>query len=493
MEDKQPLRAAIYARISLDKKEEAGVKRQVHLCTLQAEADEATIVSTLIDNNVSAFSGEFRPEYDKLLQAIEAREIDIVYVYALDRLTRRTRDTLTLFELCEKHHVKIKATRGYGIDPSDPALRLTIIILGLIAEQESIDRAARIKAACVDRARTGRPKTGGYRMMGYESDAKTIVPEETQAVLDAADMVVSGKTLREAVREVFDKRGILTTRGNPMTAPTLRDILLNPRMRGMSTFTPTDPDTGYRFNKDREVVGKGSWPAIIGEELGEKIDAVLRDPSRRRNHVGNAPTRYLASVLVCTCGGPMYSRIRTRKDGSKHRFYACKREKIGERHTAIGSEEVDDLVSQVIIARMSKPDALEVLRSALTPEDDTLSEKMQSLFQGRTALLARREALEESVIDGEIDTSTFARVEKKIAAQLARVDEELQKITETLGADPLAVELGAEDVIFADWWESASVEDKRRLTKLLMDIHIQAGKQGAKKFDPTRVKITWKN
>lgn len=69
----------------------------------------------------------------------------------------------------------------------------------------------------------------------------------------------------------------------------------------------------------------------------------------------------------------------------------------------------------MIIARMSKPDALEVLRSALTPEDDTLSERMQSLFQDRTALLARREALEESVIDGEFDTSTFARVEKKRA------------------------------------------------------------------------------
>lgn len=491
MEDKQPLRAAIYARISLDKKEEAGVKRQVHLAAKQAEADEATVVATYVDNNVSAFSGEFRPEYDKLLQSIQGRELDVIYVYALDRLTRRTKDTLALFELCEKHRVRIKANRGYGIDPSDPASRLTIIILGLIAEQESIDRAARIKAAYVDRARTGRPKTGGHRMMGYEADAETIIPEEAQAVLDAADMVVSGKTLREAVREVFDKRGVLTTRGNPMTAATLRDILLNPRMRGLSTFTPTNPDTGYRVNKDREVVGKGTWPAIIDEELGEKLDAVLRDPSRRRNHVGNAPTRYLASVLICTCGDPMYSRIRTRKDGSKQRFYSCKREQTGQRHTTIGAE-VDDLVSQVIVARMSKPDALEVLRSALTPEDDTLSERMQVLFQNRTALLARRESLEESVIDGELDASTFARVEKKIASQLAKIDEELQQITETLGADPLAAEL-TEDVIFADWWEQASVEDKRRLTKLLMDVHILPGKQGAKRFDPKRVKITWKS
>ena len=70
---------------------------------------------------------------------------------------------------------------------------------------------------------------------------------------------------------------------------------------------------------------------------------------------------------------------------------------------------------------MSKPDALEMLRSALTPEDDTLGERMQSLFQDRTALLARREALEESVIDGELDASTFARVEKRLPPSLPRL------------------------------------------------------------------------
>ena len=159
-------RAAIYARISLDKQEEAGVKRQIHLATKHAEADEAKVVATYVDNNISAFSGDPRPDYNKLIHAIENREIDVVYVYALDRLTRRTKDTLALFELCEKHNVTVKANRGYNIDPSDPASRLTIVILGLIAEQESIDRAARVRAAYEDRARTGRPKTAYVRLRG---------------------------------------------------------------------------------------------------------------------------------------------------------------------------------------------------------------------------------------------------------------------------------------------------------------------------------------
>src|SRR5699024_3832163 len=105
-----------------------------------------------------------------------------------------------------------------------------------------------------DRARSGRPKTGGRRMFGYETDAVTIIDDEAQAVRDAAAMTIAGKTLRETVREIFDVRGLTAMTGRPMTAPTLRDILLNPRVRGLSTFNPTDPDTGYRLVKDRQIV-----------------------------------------------------------------------------------------------------------------------------------------------------------------------------------------------------------------------------------------------
>lgn len=484
------LRAAIYARISLDRKDEAGVKRQAHLATKLAEAEEATIVAEYTDNNASAFSGAYRPEYENLLKSIEAGELDVVYVYALDRLTRRTKDTLSLFELCEKHGVRIKATQGYSIDPSDPSSRIIIVILGLIAEQESIDRAARIRASYVDCARVGRPKTGGRRMLGYEANAETIIETEAQAIRDAAVMILAGKTLRETVREIFHARGITATSGRDMTAPTLRDILLNPRVRGISTFNPTDPVTGYRLIRDRQIIGPGQWPAIIDEATGEKLDAVLRDPSRRRSHAGNAPTRYLASVLTCTCGDPMYSRTRAREDGSRKRYYACGRGIPGGTHVTIG-DEVDSLIERVIIGRMSKPDGLELLQQSLsTNKDSTETEELQELVSQRNALLARLELLEDSLVDGEIGVDAFTRLEKKIAEQLTGIDDRLQNLTSARSADPLAAELiGVKD--FAQWWVGASVEDKRRLTRILMDIHILPGTHGAKKFDPTRVQVTW--
>lgn len=492
MTDSPHPRAAIYARISLDKKEEAGVKRQVHLCTKLAEADEAVIIpdGKFVDNNISAFSGSRRPEYERLLQTIEAGDIDTVYVYALDRLARRTKDTLTLFELCEHHGVKVKATRGYSIDSSDPTSRLVIVILGLIAEQESIDRAARIRSAYEDRARTGRPKTGGRRMFGYEADAVTIVPAEAEALQEAARVIVSGKTLREAAR-MINSRGLTTTLGAPMSAYTLRDLLLNPRANGKSTFNPTDPETGYRLVKDRQVVGRGSWPAIIDDELFAQVGAVLNDPSRRTAHVGAAPTKFLSGVLKCSCGAPMYHRTRARKGGRAH-YYACKREVAGATHTSV-TDDVDDFIEKVVFARMAKPDALDVLRVALCPDDsDETGDRLQELVARRAALLARREELEQHVVDGAMDTSAFVRLENKFSQQIEAVDVEVQELTMPTTADPILADI-ADAVDFPAWWVGASIEDQRRLVHLLMAIHITRGTPGAKSFEPERVKVVWKS
>ena len=109
----------------------------------------------------------------------------------------------------------------------------------------------------------------------------------------------------------------------------------------------------------------------------------------------------------------------------------------------------------------------------------------------RNVLLARREQVEEAVIAADVDLSTFTRVSKKIEKQLAAIDEKLHELTTSRDVDPLAAEL-ADGPEFSQWWEGASVEDKRRLTRLLMEIHISPGKHGAKTFDPHCVNIIWR-
>jgi site-specific DNA recombinase len=53
-----------------------------------AERKGWTIAGSYVDDDVSAWSGKRRPQYERLLADLEAGEIDGLLVYDLDRLHR---------------------------------------------------------------------------------------------------------------------------------------------------------------------------------------------------------------------------------------------------------------------------------------------------------------------------------------------------------------------------------------------------------------------
>jgi DNA invertase Pin-like site-specific DNA recombinase len=61
----------MYARISLDKLgKAAGVGRQTERCRDIAEREGWAVENVLVDNDLSAYSGTRRPEYEQLLDLV---------------------------------------------------------------------------------------------------------------------------------------------------------------------------------------------------------------------------------------------------------------------------------------------------------------------------------------------------------------------------------------------------------------------------------------
>lgn len=165
----------------------------------------------------------------------------------------------------------------------------------------------------------------------------------------------------------------------------------------------------------------------------------------------------------------MYAHYRKKKSGEKQRFYSCKRPEPGATHVSIGAA-IDNLVEAIFLKRVAQPDAVEALQQTLSPEDDTLTEQLQDLAGERNTLLARSEQIEDVIITAAVDISPFARASKKIEDSMSAIDLKMREVTATREADPLTAELsGRPDII--EWWGSGSFEHKRRLTRLLMEIH----------------------
>uniref|UniRef100_UPI003F98E095 recombinase family protein n=1 Tax=Mycobacterium sp. TaxID=1785 RepID=UPI003F98E095 len=84
-----PIRAAVYCRISKDKTGlRAGVDRQRADCLALAERLGWQVVRIYCDNDLSAFSGKHRPDYQALRADVKDGTINAIVAWHPDRLHR---------------------------------------------------------------------------------------------------------------------------------------------------------------------------------------------------------------------------------------------------------------------------------------------------------------------------------------------------------------------------------------------------------------------
>jgi site-specific DNA recombinase len=97
------MRAGVYARISDDRRGGAGlgVQRQVEDCQALAERLGWPVAGVYVDNDVSAYSGKPRKDYQRLLADIRAGHITSVLAWHTDRLHRSPVELEEYMSVCE--------------------------------------------------------------------------------------------------------------------------------------------------------------------------------------------------------------------------------------------------------------------------------------------------------------------------------------------------------------------------------------------------------
>lgn len=494
MKPLQQRRAAIYTRISLDKSGEGiGVERQEQLCKSLADLHGFVVEPTHIlrENDKSAFKAKVdRPRFTELKELIAAGTVERVYVYSADRLARRTADLLALMELMKPRGVTVHAVDGQGIDPSSANGTLITTILGAVAEQESAHKGERISAAFRHRAKTGQPKTGGRRLFGYERDGKTIVEAEAKALREAAQLTIDGTRSLRGICADWKAAGITSTTGREMIPPTLRIILTNPYIAALSTYTPVD-ERGIRGLRNREILAVGTWDPILDRPTWDALQRAIAAPDRKTNHVGNTPKRLMSGLLVCPCGEPMYHRTRKRKDGEPHSYYACKKTVVmspGFTHTSIGADDTDNAAAELIIQRLARTDLAEALGSR--DADDASATALATAMRDRDTAMHRRTELETAYADGALTLAVLTRTSTQIDELLTDLDGRIASLASQATTSPLAQLVGVADL--RQWWAQAPLETRRWITSYLVTITVGPGRHGAKAFDPTRLRVVWK-
>ncbi|MBB5776223.1 recombinase family protein [Nonomuraea jabiensis] len=463
-ESESALLAALYARISDDKMgQEAGVKRQL--------ADGRGIAQRLglpeprefVDNDISATNAKHRPEYENLLAAIAAGLIRIVIIYHLSRLWRNRKERAAGIEFFKKYGVRLIMVKGPEIDFATAYGRAMAGLLGEFDSMEVEVKSERQVSEMEQAVRDGRPPTG-RRAFGYARTGGELVAEEAEVVAEAYRLLLTGASL-SSIAKWLNEAGWRTTTGGAWGHNSVRSVLMNERNAGLREY-------------HGDLYG-GSWPPIVAEETWRAAHAILTDAGRRTNKVGSSRKWLLTNLAHCgVCAAQDIESVMlcTYRDDAR-RVYRCKR---SPGHLTRNAAPVDELVARVVVERLSRPDAADLLVNEDAPD-------LAALRGEAMTLRARQEDIAAAFGDGEMTRVQFRTANERVAARLAEVEAAMGDVQRV----PVLADLVKADDVSAVW-DGLMLDRQRAVVDVLMTVTILPAGPGRRVFDPASVKIDWR-
>ena len=319
------IRCAIYTR----KSTEDGLEQDFNSLDAQREACEAYIMSQkglgwvtvkkhYDDGGLSGGTLE-RPALKDLLQDVEARKIDLVVVYKVDRLTRSLTDFVKIVEQFDAQEISfVSVTQQFNTSTSMGRLTLNVLLSFAQFEREVTGERIRDKIAASKKKGMW---MGGLVPLGYDlKDKKLVVnAEEAETVQILFDLYLKIGSVNAVVREAkalnlvtkVRQKGNRETGGKPFSRGHLYQLLSNPLYFGDVTHK------GVRY--------AGQHDAIVTASIFEAVQQKLSANAASRHSQKNSTSPSLLTGLLYDETGDRLCPSHAVKKDRTYRYYISKR------------------------------------------------------------------------------------------------------------------------------------------------------------------------
>jgi len=316
------IRCAIYTR----KSSEEGLEQAFNSLDAQREACLAYIESqrhegwrpvlTVYDDGGYSGGNMERPALGQLLTDIDARRIDTVVVYKVDRLTRSLADFAKIVERFEAAGVSfVSVTQQFNTTTSMGRLTLNVLLSFAQFEREVTGERIRDKIAASKRKGMW---MGGPVPLGYDRKDRQLVvnPEGAERVRLIFRLYLEHKSVRSLKTEL-DRRGIRntvksskigrTSEGMPYSRGTLYTILKTRLYRGEISH--------------RDAVYPGQHEPIVSTELWEAVQALTAANNQAKRTSAYARDPSLLAGLLIDDRDNRLTPMHSTKGSKRYRYY----------------------------------------------------------------------------------------------------------------------------------------------------------------------------
>ena len=375
-----------------------------------------------------------RPGLQKLLDDIEAGMVDLVVVYKVDRLTRSLADFAKLVERFDTTGASfVSVTQAFNTATSMG--RLTLNVLLSFAQFEREVTAERIR----DKIAASKKKglwMGGWVPLGYESKARTLIINETEAatVCTIFRLYLKLGNVR-CVKAAADRLGLISKKrrfasGKPsggvaFTRGRLYHLLSNPVY------------VGEIRHKTQSYPGR--HPAIIDRATFEAVRAKLNANTRGSNARATTATKSpLAGTFVDETGDRLTPSHAVRR-GKRHRYYVSGRLIVRSGEHNMGGWRLPAAVLETAVGNLITT-ALATQVSAQCLVRDAPTERLQALPSRAQGLIAALTGADRGpVLRAIVDTGRIEPGKLSVTLDPAALAERLGVLPAHINHDALTL------------------------------------------------------
>lgn len=359
---------AIYSRKSKFTGKGDSIENQIEMCT--AYAKEHFKDCTILVYEDEGFSGKNsnRPEFQRLMQDIKSKKINILMCYRLDRISRNVADFSSTLDILSSHDVAFISIREQ-FDTTTPMGRAMMYIASVFAQLERETIAERVRDNMLQLAHSGR-WLGGITPLGFSSEQESLIDMEGKnrkkykLVIDEKEITLVRLLFEKFIElgSVYKLEGyclkneIKTRKNDYFDLTSLKFILTNPvyltadqaaynffnsvgcnisrdkndfdGTHGIMTYNRTNQSKNKQIKNDVSdwIISVGEHAPIISSKIWIEVQKTMQKNSDKAFRKVHNQEALLPGLLRCAkCGSYMRpKRSRMSADGTKnHYYYIC--------------------------------------------------------------------------------------------------------------------------------------------------------------------------
>ena len=290
------------------------------------------IVDYYQDAGISAKTGNYRPEFERLKEDIKSKKINTIISLKLDRITRSIYDWENLITFLDENEAYLDCAND-EVNTTTANGKMVARLLMSVSQNEIERTSERTKIGLAGAIKQGH--IPHVAPLGYKHENKTLVIDYStkDVVVKIYELYYEGYSYKK-ISNIFNEEKVLGK--DNWRDSTIQTILENEIYKGDFVHGKRTKNPTYYENVVEPIVSKEMWE-----------DCQVQKRKNSRSYQRTLTYLYLQKLKCPKCGRILGGKATTKKNGKPYFYYYCNDCKISFKENVI-NEYFNQFIGELI-------------------------------------------------------------------------------------------------------------------------------------------------